>query len=1079
MAGGIRLLITCWMAYHKEKRDTLIFKRYAGRTQMSPSHPMTNVRPVLRSIRNVLLAVTCLLVRFDCNLALVNAAVLAPKARSPDVTESSERSLSSSLEERRDWWSLKPIETSQVPVVVDDTWSEHPIDRFVLSRLEAEGISPVAPAGSRALIRRLSLVLTGLPPTPGQVEQFLQDAEEDPTSAYRHLVTSLLSSPHFGERWARYWMDVVRFAETYGYEWNFEIRDAWRYRDYLIRAFNADVPYDQLVREHIAGDLLGEPRLNLELGINESVIGTAFFRFSETGHDDGVMFPAIRFDPLDNQIDTLSKAFQAMTVSCARCHDHKLDAISTVDYYALVGILESSRQVIHTLDFADRFRQPAEMLRKMKNEIRREISRVWLANLSQLEQNLLLALAPQESIEQNVTKEASPHKEMGTVLKQQMDDQDLPWENPTFVLRQIARLSAADSPGISATWERIRKEYQRQQSEIEEFNSENFEPWGDFRHTDNPGWQVSGLGLAKNRPSPAGEFAVAMNGDQIISRVLPAGQYTHLVSDKLDGTIRSPWLPKQHKYVTVRFLAGGLSMVRAVLDSCILGEFAGGDPTYFAETTEQSKRFATSQDSPHRYYLEMATKSLNPRWPERDGHEKKMNAALRQSPRSWFGIVNAVSHDCPESPKEEVAHVARLFAISDVQTVSNVAQAYRFVIQQAVEAFRDQKATDADVRWINWALTTSLLANHATGDLRLAKSVREYRDLEATISPPRVVVGMADQGPGFDFPVLRGGDPMVTGPLAPRGYLQVLSGTQQKRFGTASESGRLELANRIANPSNPLTARVMVNRIWQQLFGTGIVKTPDNFGRMGELPSHPKLLDFLASEFVEQGYSVKQLIRQIVTSRTFQQASVPHPESERQDADNRLLHHYPVYRLDAEAIRDSMLAVSGRLDRSYFGPSIPPYRFEEKLHRKLRSGPLDSHGRRSIYIKVTRMEGDKFLELFDLPDPMGTRGKRDRTNVPAQALALLNDPFVVSQAQFWAGMLIQRNDLSAADRIRWMYRKALGRPPSTTELQSMSGLVEHLAELHDVQWEEVLDSQQVWKDVCHVLFNVKELIYLW
>ena len=183
--------------------------------------------------------------------------------------------------------------------------------------------------------------------------------------------------------------------------------------------------------------------------------------------------------------------------------------------------------------------------------------------------------------------------------------------------------------------------------------------------------------------------------------------------------------------------------------------------------------------------------------------------------------------------------------------------------------------------------------------------------------------------------------------------------------------------------------------------------------------------------------------------------------------------------MDAEAIRDSILAVSGRLDRSYFGPSIPPYRSEEKLHRKLRSGPLDSHGRRSIYIKVTRMEGDKFLELFDLPDPMGTRGKRDRTNVPAQALALLNDPFIIGQAQFWAGMLVQRNDLSAADRIRWMYRKALGRPASATELQSMSGLVEHLAELHDVQWEEVLDSQQVWKDVCHVMFNVKELIYLW
>ena len=227
-----------------------------------------------------------------------------------------------------------------------------------------------------------------------------------------------------------------------------------------------------------------------------------------------------------------------------------------------------------------------------------------------------------------------------------------------------------------------------------------------------------------------------------------------------------------------------------------------------------------------------------------------------------------------------------------------------------------------------------------------------------------------------------------------------------------------------------LTARVMVNRIWQHLLGTGIVKTSDDFGHMGERPSHPELLDFLASEFVEQGWSVKRLIRQIVTSRTFQQAGVPTPAASKQDAGNRLLHHYPVHRLDAEAIRDSILAVSGRLDRSPFGQSIHPYRTEEKLHRKLTSGPLDGNGRRSIYIKVTRMEGAKFLELFDLPDPMATRGRRDRTNVPAQALALLNDPFLIDQAQFWAGRLIERSDASSDDRIKSMYLKALGRRPN-------------------------------------------------
>lgn len=424
-------------------------------------------------------------------------------------------------------------------------------------------------------------------------------------------------------------------------------------------------------------------------------------------------------------------------------------------------------------------------------------------------------------------------------------------------------------------------------------------------------------------------------------------------------------------------------------------------------------------------------------------------------------------------------HIVRLFLDSNPQTELDVAKAYELAVRQAIEAFRDGQATDVDVRWINWALAARLLGNSAAEDTRLAQLVRDYQELEATIAPPRVVVGMADQGPGFDFPVLQGGDFAAPGPPAPRGYLRVLAGPQEKGFVDTTGSGRLELADLIASPGNPLTARVMVNRIWQHLFGTGIVKTPDDFGRMGELPSHPELLDFLASEFVEQRWSVKQLIRQIVTSRTFQQASGRDPASNKQDAGNRLLHHYPVFRLDAEAIRDSILAVSGRLERSPFGPSIQPHRIAEKLHRKLSSGPLDGNGRRSIYIKITRMEGARFLELFDLPDPMATRGRRDRTNVPAQALALLNDPFLIDQAQYWAGELVERSDTSFEERLEAMYLKALGRPPNAPELDRMRAMVERLAELHQVQPDSVLRSEPVWKDACHAMFNVKELIYVW
>ena len=1018
-----------------------------------------------------------LLLILTCGSGLRAGELPAPTAGDRPSQASEKPSAGTILGERRNWWSLVPVQKPLLPTVTKVAWSDHPIDQFILRRLESEGLSPAAPADARTLIRRLSLTLTGLPPTLAEVQEFCRQADQDFARAYEQLVTRLLGSAHFGERWARHWLDVVRFSETYGYEWNFEIRDAWRYRDYLIRAFNTDLPYDQFVREHLAGDLLPEPRINEQLGINESVIGTAFFRFSETGHDDSVLFPAIRFDPLDNQIDTLSKAFQASTVACARCHDHKLDAISTVDYYALVGILESSRQVIHTLDSVDRFREPVDALRALKIEIRRELSTAWLADLEQLDVQLLAALEPLDPKQDTPTPDTEKEDRVPSVLRSQMSEEELPRNNPGVVLQQLARLPAADYENIHPTWQKLRDEYHREQMEIEKFNADNFEPWGDFHRADNPAWQATGNGLVGSGPSRAGEFTVAIDGGAIVSTVLPAGRYTHVESDLLNGTIRSPWLPKHHRYVSVRFMGGGLGMIRAVLDSCILGENPDTAPNYFAQKTEGWKRFPTGHDVSHRYYVELATKFDNPRWPERYGNESGMDVELRQSPRSWVGIVDAVSHDCPESPREELDHLLTLFANNDPQTMLDVAKAYKSVLHQAVEAFRDQQATDRDVRWINWALATGLLGNSLVEGTSLAELVESYREREAIISPPRVVVGMADQGAGFDFPVLQGGDPEAKGPPAPRGYLQVLTGVSEGFMPTGS--GRLELAEVVASPDNPLTARVMVNRIWQHLFGAGIVNTPDDFGRMGDRPSHPELLDYLAGEFVERRWSVKQLIRQIVSSRTFQQASIPTPAANARDAGNRMLHHYPVHRLDAEAIRDTILAISGRLDRLQFGPSIQPYRTEEKLHRKLTSGPLHGNGRRSIYIKVTRMEGNKFLELFDFPDPNATRGKRNRTNVPAQALALMNDPFLIDQAKFWAGRLVEDSNSTTEERIEIMYLTALGRPPTAQEFERMQTLVERFMDLHQVEPDRLSGSALVWKEACHAIFNVKELIYVW
>ncbi len=275
---------------------------------------------------------------------------------------------------RKEHWAFQPVQKPNLPAVNDSSWSEHPVDRFVLAALEKKGLHPSREADRQTLARRLSFVLTGLPPTPLEVDLFVRDQAP---GAYERLVERLLSSPHFGEHWARHWMDVMRFGETFGNDWNYELHGAWHYRDYLIRAFNSDVPYDQLVREHLAGDLLEKPRLNHELGLNESLIGTASYRLGEQGHDDCIYFRAVRTDVVDNQIDVLGKAFLGLTVACARCHDHKLDPIPTADYYSLYGVLTSSRMVMRTADLPEVNNRFKQQLNELKPQIRSELAANW------------------------------------------------------------------------------------------------------------------------------------------------------------------------------------------------------------------------------------------------------------------------------------------------------------------------------------------------------------------------------------------------------------------------------------------------------------------------------------------------------------------------------------------------------------------------------------------------------------------------------------------------------------------------------------------------------------------------------
>lgn len=1136
-----------------------------------------------------------------------------PRDRPPSAEEVSELSWRSILDERRDWWSLQPL-AATTPPVIDGSHADHPIDAFIVAKHQSAGVSLAPPAAARIIARRLSLVLTGLPPRAAEIEQFAAAYQTNPDAAYRALVDRLIDSPHFGEHWARHWMDVVRFAETHGYEWNHEIRDAWRYRDYLIRAFNSDVPYDQLVREHIAGDLLETPRINEQLGINESVIGTAFWRFGELGHDDCVEFPEIRFDALDNQIDTFAKAFQGLTISCARCHDHKVDAISTKDYYALVGILESSIQVVHTLDSPQRVADAVAEIEQLKRRLRQRLGDVWLAAMDQSRESILEGIRSHGSEGDGSTR-----------LSQYLKSKTLDYDDPGFVLHRVSlwdqvhafqtakwiwdrpdadrgepeptpryfrfsfqlselpaeallyvtaddratasvnghalgtneqwthpgrydltpsltvgrntiaveaanvsgpagllatvvidgrKLSSSSqwkasrelaenwtAPGfndsnwaaatelgpasmlpwrlvvnedLEATWQALQEEFVKEQDRRARSNAENFEVWVDFGSSAASNWSASGLGLS-NGPSRAGEFTLTQDGDQIVELILPAGLYTNTASNRLNGSLRSPWLPTTKKFVSLQLVGNRRSMVRPVVDSCALNEFAGGGLEYLVGGMPRWKQFPTTAGDSHRSFIEFTTRADNPRWPDRPDRAGTKDPAQLADRRSSFGVMRAVLHDSPTPPHPELIPVLALFEEPIPSDVDDIVSNFQAVARRAVAAWKEDRATDTDVHWINWLLNAGLLSNSATGDPQLRELLDQYRHREMSLPEPRVVAGLADHGTGRSFPVLKGGDPLSPGAVVPRRYIEVVSDDPQSF--RPDGSGRLELAERIASSDNPLTARVMVNRVWHHLFGRGLVATPDDFGGMGETPTHPELLDFLAAEFVNDGWSLKKLIRRIVLTSTFRQSSFPATLAAEVDPANQLLHHYPARRLDAESVRDTILAVSGRLDRKLFGPSIHPYRKEEKDYRKLWRGPLDGDGRRSVYIKVTRMEGPQFLELFDFPNPMASRGRRDRTNVPAQALALLNDPFVIDQAQFWSERLVMENHASIEERVEKMFRQALGRPPSKRERQRFVRLIRELGGAVSTD-ASLLHDKQVWQDAAHAMFNMKELIYI-
>jgi len=671
------------------------------------------------------------------------------------------------IEEGRRFWAFQKPRPTTAPQVHNNAWPESDIDRYILARLESNALEPVGDADRQTLIRRASFALVGLPPSPQEIDQFVEDASPFPT-AYAKVVDRLLQSEHFGERWGRHWLDVARFAESSGGGRSLMFKDAYRYRDYVIDAYNNDKPFDQFLREQIAGDLLphDSPAQHAE-----QLIAAGFLALGPTNYEQQDK-ELLRLDVIDEQIDLFGRAFLGLTLGCARCHDHKFDPVPTSDYYALAGIFGSTQSLV---------------------------------------------------------------------------------------------------PG---------------------------------------------------------------NVSKYVEQPLPLSQEERAVQDRFQGQRAD--LDKQ------------LADAKAAMK---LGQAAG-----------------------------------------------KIAAGGKQL-----------------APDDRHAQA--------VQRVRDVIRD----LKRKIDAIKKQADEARPV-----AMSVKDVKKPADGHIHIRGGVRNL------------------------------------GPVVPRNFVTVaMSATAGPPNIPTGQSGRVELARWLASPDNSLTARVYVNRVWRHLFGVGLVATPDNFGNTGQRPTHPELLEALAIGFMEDGWSTKRLIRQIMLSHVYRLSTAHDEQAFAQDDRNELLWRANRRRLDAEVIRDSMLAVSGQLDLTAGGLTI------KKLKQYDVSYEFETV-RRSVYVPAFRNSMLELFEVFDFANPNLVVGDRNTSTLPTQALFLMNSPFVIEQSRHAAGRLLAENVPDDASRITLAYRRALGRPPTLSEQMMGSQYIENFP-ADDPATDDRLEA---WSSFCHALLSSLDFRYV-
>ena len=789
----------------------------------------------------------------------------------------------------KNFWAFKPLSKAPPPSTIQKDWAASPLDQFILAGLEKNRLKPAPQADKPTLLRRATFDLTGLPPTEKELQAFLADKSP---KAFETVVDRLLASPRYGERWGRHWLDVMRYADSTGSDEDHRYPHAWRYRDYVIQAFNNDMPYNQFVREQLAGDILAADP-NSGVGYR-GIIATGFLALGKKALAQKDL-PLKRYDVVDDQIEVTAKAFLGLTVNCARCHDHKFDPIATKDYYQMAAIFSSTLSY-EKGETGDPIQTPLAAPGEFE-----AFQKQW-TSYSDVEKKLMKIL--------DFDKDARHHREIGEK-------------------------------------------------------------------------QIAASLLAAHRVNVKGESATTVAAET-----------------KLDAKTLARWID----YLKDR------------------------------NRPELAKWFAATDAN---------RKDIADQYQE----DFRRSAYQYDQDLSWW---KQAQHNFPNAGKIAGPH-PKLTAEKDpfFTAVWQNSGPLHLTRDEQLATLTPEKLKDAQ----------ALLAQSA--------------ELEKTLPTKEIPMACAvKEGEIMDQKIFVRGDYHNLGDAVERTVPLILS-LSAPAPAVKTKSGRLELADWIVDPRNPLPSRVMANRIWQGHFGDGIVRTPDNYGRLGERPSNPELLDYLARTFIEGGWSIKKMNRMIMLSKTYQLSAAFDEDTKSKDPENRLISHYPRKRLSIEEIRDAYLALGGDLDLAMGGTLDPGVGTDGETSANRISMNPEKTNRRSVYLPLRRSNLPTLYTLFDFGDATTPDGKRTSTTVATQALFVMNSPLVIRQAKSLTDNVLKQEP-QGKRRMEEIYLRVLGRNPEGGEIDQGLTYVQSFR----AKWNE-LDESKAWTSLTHALMASNEFIFIY